>query len=97
MNKRMRELQSKIQEKTIQAKAFMDGENKDIAKANELMDEVDALKAEYEAEKRVFEAEKEIGAESATTVVEDSAKEKKTELSGVEKFGHDAKLISLRL
>lgn len=93
MNKRMRELLAKIQEKTIQAKAFMDGENKDVNKANELMDEVDALKAEYETEKRLFEAEKLSGAQSATTPVEDSAKAEKTEeVSAIEKFGKDAKL-----
>lgn len=59
MNKKMRELLSKIDEKTLQAKAFMDGENKDVNKATELLDEVDTLKAEYEAEKRLFEMEKE--------------------------------------
>lgn len=59
MNKKMRELLSKIDEKTLQAKAFMDGENKDVNKATELLNEVDTLKAEYEAEKRLFEMEKE--------------------------------------
>ena len=40
MNKKMREILSKIQEKTAQAKAFMaDGENKDVAKANELLND----------------------------------------------------------
>lgn len=60
MNKKMREILAKIEEKTVQAKAFMaDGENKDVAKASALLDEVDALKAEYETEKRLFEMEKE--------------------------------------
>ena len=60
MNKKMRELLSKIEEKTAQAKAFLaEGENKDVNKANELLDEVDALKAEYETEKRLYEMEKE--------------------------------------
>lgn len=63
MNKKMREILAKIQEKTVMAKAFMeDGENKDVAKATALMDEVDTLKAEYEAEKRIYEAEKATGA-----------------------------------
>lgn len=59
MNKKMREILAKIQAKTAEAKGFMaEGENKDVAKANALMDEVDSLKAEYEAEKRIYEAEK---------------------------------------
>ena len=58
MNKRMREILAEIEAKTAEAKGFMAGENKDVAKATALMDEVDTLKAEYETEKRIFEAEK---------------------------------------
>lgn len=58
MNKRMREILADIEAKTAEAKSFMSGENKDIVKANALMDKVDELKVEYEAEKRIFEAEK---------------------------------------
>lgn len=81
MNKKMREILAKIQEKTVQAKAFMDGENKDVEKASELMDEVEALQKEYDTEKRVYEAEKATGIESATTPVEPTgqAKEVKDE------------------
>lgn len=68
MNKKMRELMTQIQEKTLQAKAFMEGENKDVAKANEIMDQVDALTKELETEKKIFEAEKMAGAQSATPV-----------------------------
>ena len=68
MNKKMREIMAQIQEKTLQAKAFMEGENKDVAKANELMDQVDALTKELETEKKIFEAEKMAGAQSATPV-----------------------------
>ena len=94
MNKKMREILTKIQEKTAQAKAFMDGENKDVEKANALMDEVDALKSEYETEKRIFEMEKANGVETATTPVEDSAKETEKatqEVDALTKFGQDAK------
>ena len=70
MNKKMRELLAKIQSKTAEAKSFMDGENKDVEKANAIMDEVDGLQKEYETEKRLYEAEKMTGAQSATTVVE---------------------------
>ena len=81
MNKKMREILAKIQEKTLQAKSFMDGENKDVEKANVLMDEVDALQKEYETEKRLFEAEKMTGAQSATTPVEDPAQAKEKEVA----------------
>ena len=95
MNKKMRDLLSKIQEKTAQAKAFMDGENKDVEKANSLMDEVESLQKEFELEKRIFETEKASGAENATTPVEDSAKEVEKETPKVDaltKFGQDAKV-----
>lgn len=90
MNKKMRELLSKIQEKTAQAKVFMvDGENKDVAKANELLNEVDALKAEYETEKRLYELEKE---ENTPTdkELENKDSEKNTEDS-LKQFGQDAR------
>lgn len=58
MNKRMRELRAKIEAKQNEARSYMDGENKDVAKAIALLDECDSLKAEFEAEKRLFEAEK---------------------------------------
>lgn len=70
MNKKMRELLAKIQEKTAEAKSFMDGENKDVAKANELMDEVDALQKEYDAEKRIYDADKLSGGAGATAPVD---------------------------
>ena len=65
MNKRMREILALIQEKTAEAKGFMSGENKDVAKANAIMDEVAELKSEYETAKRIFEAEKGEGMEGA--------------------------------
>ena len=79
MNKKMREIFAKIQAKTAEAKSFMDGENKDVAKANALMDEVDALQKEYDAEKRIYDAEKANGGQSANAVVEDNAQGKQTE------------------
>lgn len=65
MNKRMREILAQIQAKTAEAKSFMSGENKDVAKANAIMDEVAELKSEYETEKRIYEAEKAEGVEGA--------------------------------
>lgn len=75
MNKKMRELLAKIEEKTAQAKGFLEeGENKDVTKATALLDEADALKAEFEAEKRLYEAEKEKGAEGAEEGIENNRK-----------------------
>ena len=58
MNKRMREIQSLIGAKTAEAKSFMEGENKDIVKANAILDEVDALQKEFETEERMLKASK---------------------------------------
>lgn len=55
MNKNMRELLEKINAKNAEAASFMSGDNKDVAKATALLDEVDVLKAEFAAEKRIFE------------------------------------------
>ena len=59
MNKKMRELLAKIESKRELAKGYTEGENKDYAKAKEILDEVDKLQEEYEIEKRIFESEKE--------------------------------------
>ena len=92
MNKKMREILAKIQQKTLEAKGFMDGENKDVEKANAIMDEVDALQKEFDIEKRLYEAEKLAGAESANTPVEPQGQDKNTpEVDAVSKFGQDAK------
>lgn len=58
MNKRMRELQAQITAKTAEAKGFMDGENKDIVKANAILDEVDSLQKEFDTEERILKASK---------------------------------------
>ena len=47
MNKKMRELLAKIENKQNLAKGYMEGENKDIEKAKEILDEIKALKEEY--------------------------------------------------
>lgn len=58
MNKRMRELQAQIIAKTAEAQGFMSGENKDITKANAILDEVDALQKEFDTEERLLKAGK---------------------------------------
>ena len=67
MNKKMREILTKIQEKTAEAKKYQHGEGveKDTEKAIELMNEIDGLKKDYELEKRFYESEKEQGVENA--------------------------------
>ena len=79
MNKKMRELLAKIEEKTAQAKAFLDGENKDVAKATELLNEIDSLKAEFEAEKRLYEMTQD---ENAPTAKEVEAKKEMDKVTG---------------
>lgn len=90
MNKRLREILALIQSKTAEARGFMDGENKDVEKANALMDEVDALQREFDAEKRLYDAEKENGAQSASAQVVDSQQEEK-DVDPVAAFGKAAK------
>ena len=58
MNKKMRELQAKILEKTNAAKMFTDGEMKDLDKAEALLNEVAALQKELDIEARLAAAEK---------------------------------------
>lgn len=59
MNKRMREIQTQIVSKTAEAKSFMaEGENKDVNKANALLDEVDNLQKEFDTEARIENAAK---------------------------------------
>lgn len=79
MNKKMRELLSKIETKQNMAKGYMEGENKDTAKAKEILDEIKTLKEEYEVEKAIFESEKETNKLSEEDIekVEKTIKDKK--------------------
>lgn len=89
MNKKMREIMAAIQAKTAEAKSFMDGENKDVAKANAILDEIENLKAEYETEKRLFEMEKDVNAPDVKEIEE---KHKETsEKDAISKFADDAR------
>jgi len=59
MNKKMRELQTKITQKTEEAKALLADENtKDLAQVEALLDEVDALQKEFDIEERMEKANK---------------------------------------
>lgn len=54
MNKRMRELKEMMDAKVTEAKKYLSGENKDVAKATALLNEKDELQAEFDAESRIF-------------------------------------------
>ncbi len=84
MNRKMREIMAQIQAKTAEAKSFMDGENKDVNKANEILAEVDALQAEFETEKKIYELEKANGTPSAEAFQEE--KDKKNSENAIAKF-----------
>lgn len=58
MNKKMRELLTKIEQKRLAAKGYMDGETKDMDKAKATLDEIEDLQKEFDIEKRLYEAEK---------------------------------------
>lgn len=74
MNKRMRELRTLIESKIEEARALMSGENKDVEKATQIMNEVDGLEAEFDIEKKIFEAEKNDVEDEAEEAVEEKAK-----------------------
>lgn len=76
MNKKMRELLTKMEEKRSLAKGYMDGENKDVAKATEILDQIDELQKEFDVEKRLFEAEKMENAPTENQIEEKKAAEK---------------------
>lgn len=81
MNKNMRTLKEKMDKKATEAKALLSGENKDVAKATALLDEVDDLQKEYDAEKRLFELEQKAAAEAAGEQID-----KKKDADSTKKF-----------
>lgn len=99
MNKKMRELLAKIESKQALAKEYAEGENKDLEKAKQILDEIDKLKAEYEVEKRLFENEKEsakLSEEDVAKVEKNIAdkKEDKEEEDSIKKFAKQIRNIA---
>lgn len=94
MNKKMREIMAQIQSKTAEAKKYMngDGVDKDVEKAGQIMDEVDALKKEYETEKRIYESEKDEGVGGADPHSGSGQEENKT-LTGEEIVAKEVRAI----
>ena len=83
MNKKMRELQAKILELTETAKGYMvEGEGRDLTKAEETLDQIDALQKEYDLEARM--------AEKSKATVDTEKVEKDTKVDG---FGMIAKMM----
>ena len=89
MNKKMRELMAQIQAKTAEVKACMESENKDVNKANEILNEIDSLKAEYETEKRIYDMEKETNTPDESQI--EAQKAEKNEKDSIAKFADDAR------
>lgn len=81
MNKKMREIKEKMDAKVLEARALLDGENKDVEKSAKLMNEVDELKKEFDIEKRLFENQQE-----EAKAASDKKAEKKAEKDSTMKF-----------
>lgn len=102
MNKKMRKLLAKIESKQALVKGYTDGENKDLEKAKELLDEIEKLQEEYQVEKRLFENEKKVAKlnEEDIEEIEKNIANKKEdnkeikEESSIEKFAKEIKNIA---
>lgn len=92
MNKKIRALIEVIKAKNEQAKSFLDGESKDIEKANALFDEIEILKSELEAEKKALENDK----IAAGQKFDERESEKGKETNSTEKFANDIKLLATK-
>lgn len=92
MNKKIRALLEVIKAKNEQAKSFLDGESKDIKKANALFDEIEILKSELEAEKKALENDK----IAAGQKFDERKSEKGKETNSTEKFANDIKLLATK-
>lgn len=59
MNKKMRDLKAQIMDMTKAAEVYLqEGEGRDVAKAEEALNKIDALQKEYDLEARLFEKQK---------------------------------------
>lgn len=92
MNKKIRALLEVIKAKNEQAKSFLDGESKNIEKANALFDEIEILKSELEAEKKALENDK----IAAGQQFDERESEKGKETNSTEKFANDIKLLATK-
>ena len=98
MNKKMRELLRKIEEKRAEAQGYTEGENKDLEKAKQILNEIDKLQEEYEVEKKLFETEKETNklSEEEVEKIEKTIEDKKEdkEENSIQKFAKQVRNIA---
>ena len=98
MNKKMRELLTKIENKRKEAKQYTEGENKNLDKAKEILNEIDKLQEEYEIEKKLFESEKEATklSEEDVAKIEKNIADKKEdkEENSIQKFAKQIRNIA---
>ena len=103
MNKKMRELLAKIEEKRALAKGYTEGEDKDLEKAKKILNEISKLQEEYEVEKKLFETEKETAklsdddaakVEKEIEAKKDVTDNKVKEENSIEKFAKQIKNIA---
>lgn len=85
MNKKMREILTKINEKKELAKTYMEGEEKDIEKASAILDEIESLEKEYKVEERIYNMEKNDNAPDEAEI------KSKKEVNVKKAFGADVK------
>lgn len=90
MNKELRELLSKMEAKTQEAKKYLDGENKDLEKAQALFDEAEELKKEYDLKLKMYLLEKNTNTPSA----EELEKEKKEKQDSIREFAKKVRNIA---
>lgn len=93
MNKKMRELSEQINTLTLQAKAFMEGENKDVGKANELLDKVEELQKELDTERRIMELNKNDSINNTNPIKPLNPEGKDAKLNDAEKFAKGFRAI----
>lgn len=95
MNKKLREILAKMEQKHELAKGYMEGEGdaKDVNKAEALMLEVSALQKEYEVEMAIYNADKKFN-EPSDDQVDDATKAKKDDVA--DGFVIIAKMLSGR-
>ncbi len=81
LNKKMRQLKEKMNEKTAEAKALLSADSNDVDGANALLDEVEQLEKEFNTEKRLLEIEQKNAEQGASKQLE-----VKQKADSVEKF-----------
>ena len=91
MNKKMREIQAEIAKLSEEVKGYMvEGEGRDLAKAEEHMNKVDALQKEFELEERMEKAAK-AGVPAAPAVSVPGASGEPAPVDGVKAFADAAR------